>query len=253
MLELRKEVKENIKAHAQGHNTGFEGLLDLSVITTLTNLSFEFSQEERDLMISIIQKAYYVNNILVWKILALIQERKYIQEKFKSLCEKWENIETLINIYNLDVELNKAPNNSSLSLIKELSKDFAPLTIYKGGKIQLQNRHIQRTFEKLRNSVAERLQFQFLIAFEITGFIIKNNLQDYINDGMKEYLDYLSRDLAHDPKFSAIDPKKDKDKKKYAIYPKEIDVRKISQRSMELARNFLFNDLETAIIWMNRQ
>lgn len=260
MSELSNQAKEFIKTHAKDH-TGLGGLRAFFVesLNSYINLS-NFQPEERPKILSAIQKAYYINHILVWKIIALKEERKWAQMEFKAACDEWELIERVIDTYNKRVETRNADTSTEIELIKQVAKDFAPLTIFKGGKVQLQNKHIQRQFEKLRNRHTERLNFHFIVADELSTYIDENELNEFIDDDVKNYIKILLSDLAHAEKYSYTEWAKNnllfpndkgiKEAKKFAIYPPVLGVITANNRDREIAKRFLFDDLNAAAEWI---
>lgn len=258
MAELSREAKQFIKNHSVD-NIGLGGLSALLTETINAALETKFTPEERRQIVATIQKAYYINTLLVWKMWALIGERRWMQAEYKTLCDKWEYIENIINSYNNGVDKKDAPNFTAIDMVETAAEGFAPLTKFKGGKVQLQNKHIQREFEKLRNRHADRLNFHYLIAYELDAYIEVNELSDYITDDIKGYITTLCSDLAHSPKYSLFEWTKEaltnptskevKEKKRFAVYPAPANILTADDRDRNLAKYFLFDDLDTAIRW----
>lgn len=258
MSNLSPEAKRFIKTHSI-ENIGIGGLSALLAETLNASIETKFTPEERRQIVATIQKAYYINEILVWKIWALIGERRWAQAEFKTLCDKWEWAENIVNAYNNGIEHKDAPTFTAIDMVEAAADNFAPLTKFKAGKVQLQNKHIQRQFEKLRSRHADRLNFHYLIAYELDAYIQVNGLSDYIKEDIKNYIETLYNDLAHAPKFSLLEWEKEallnpaseevKAAKRYAVYPAPPNVVTANERDRNLAKYFLFNDLETAIRW----
>lgn len=266
MAELSKKAKDFIRTHGTQNPFG-EGLIELSTLQLYTLISTEFPPETRREIFNILRKVFYINFILEWKIFAFIGERKMIQAEFKALCDKWEWLETLIKQYNEAIEANKAPEIPALiavNMIEVGANGFAPLTTFKSGKVQLQNRHIQREFEKLRNRHKKRLAFHALIASTLENYIEDNNLTEFINEDIKEFIKDLKADLAHAPKYSteeffinygfSNDSPEKAEAQKYAVYPAFNEgVTEANEADFKTCYNFLFSDLEQIEKWQKEQ
>lgn len=266
MTELSEKAKEYIKLY--GMQRGLRGgLFELSTLQLYTDISAKFPPEIRRKIYHILRKAYYINFNLEWKILAFIGERKMMQAEFKELCNKWEFLELLIENYNKTIEEKNIAASEAIraaNIVKECAKDFAPITIFKSGKVQLQNRYIQRTFDKLRNRHKKRLAFHALINVTIENYIKENKLSEYITKETKEIINVLTADLAHAAKYSTEefflkyafrnDSDKKREAQKYAVYPAfnegVIDATEVDHKK---CYNFLFSDLEQIEKWQQEQ
>lgn len=263
MAELSREAKQFICTHAKSDLNG-EGLLDLSTLQLYTLICTEFTPTERAVIFDKLRKAFYINYLLEWKIFAFRGERALIQAEYKALCDKWEWIEAQIKAYNEAVERKEAPEFVAINLIEEAAKDFAPLVVFKGGKVQLQNRHIQREFDKLTNKHKKRLILHANVIDVIETFVADNDLADYLTDEIKENLNVLKQDLAHAPEYSrkeylinyAFKPNNTEkaEARKRAVYPTFGDGLEASNEDEQRKiYKFLFGDLEQIEQWQKNQ
>lgn len=263
MFELDEKAKDFIRTHGTTNTFG-EGLIALSTLQLYTLISTEFPPETRREIFNILRKVFYINSILEWKIYAFIGERKMIQAEFKELCDKWEWLENIITAYNNGVAKKDAPNFTAINMIETAAEGFAPLTKFKAGKVQLQNKHIQRRFEKLRNRYKKRLAFHALIASTLENYIEDNNLIEFINEDIKGFINNLKADLAHSPKYSTEeffnnngitkDSPEKAEAQKYAVYPASNEgVTEADEAAFKMCYNFLFSDLEQIEKWQKEQ
>lgn len=254
MAEFSEKAQDFIRNHGMQDILG-KGLFSLSTLQSYTLLSNEFPPKTRREIFQTLRKVFFINCILEWKIFALVGERKMIQAEFIKLCDRWEFIENVIKAYNNGVVKNDAPNFSSISIIETAADGFAPLTKFKGGKVQLKNKHIQREFEKLRNRHKRRLTFHALIALTLENYIKENKIIDFINEDIIGYISELKSDLAHAPKYSteilfANDSHEKSDAKIYAVYPNiKEGITKAKESDFKICYNFLFRDLEQIEQW----
>lgn len=261
MQELSPEAKQFIKLHsANDEFASLGGLLHLTTLNLYNSINTDFSPKERIQIFPILRKAFYINNFLEWKLFAFIGERHLIQNEFKELCDKWELLEALITTYNEQLKDTAAPDAVGKKMIEEAAQDFAPITIFKSGKLQLQNRHIQREFEKLRNRNKNRIKFHSLIADTLQNFIDENGLSDFISDDINNFIKQLNSDIAHAPKYSmeeffieyafVPDSPEKSNAQKYAVYPAFNEgTEPPTEREKQLAKKFLFSDLEQIEKW----
>lgn len=264
--KLSRKAKDFIKSHGTQSVSGSK-LIELSTLQSYTRISTEFPPEKRREIFHILRKVFYINFILEWKIFALIEERKMIQSEFKALCDKWECLDNIISQYNEAVEAKKftdIPALVAVNMIEVCANGFAPLTTFKSGKVQLQNRHIQRTFEKLRNRHKKRLTLHAFIASILENYIKDNDLAEYITEEIKGFIKELQTDLAHAPKYSAEefnikygfanDSNEKNEAQKFAVYPAFNEgVTEANEAKFQRCYNFLFSDLEQIERWQKEQ
>lgn len=256
MGELNKEAQKFIKTYLAEH-IGLEGMLALQSLSMRASAGRSFAEHKCGQVIDLLQKSYYVNEVLVWKLAALIGERRQIQAQFQRLCDRWEAIETQINISN-SLSLNSRVETQVVSVMSAIAQPLTTVTRLKDGKLKLQTGPIKRVFAKLRRENEERLLFHHLVASELEKFIMDNAISDFIKSEIRSHLVCLSGDLAHDPKFSAknggdtLSSSQPGVADVYSVYPPiPVDV-KPSDSIIKIADYFLFNDLRQIRQWMSR-
>lgn len=224
MAKFSDKARDFIKSQVVS-NICDSGLLDITTASLYTLVSQNVAPEEKEQTLVALRQAIYINRIVLWKLSSFVWERRAIDADFKNFQDKISWANELILAYNDAVK--SSVNFLLVNVVNAATRDIAPVTQFKSGKMHLQKRHIQREKVKLFNKNKARLYTHFVVARVVEDFIQSNDLMDFITDDV----------------VSSI-----KELKSPSILEYEIKT-DISSHMYDKCKYFIFNDLTIIEQW----
>lgn len=142
-----------------------------------------------------LRKALYINNVLIYRLGLYVYNKKLIYREIDDFITKLELVNNMISVYNL----NACNSNSD---IIEIAAGGLKIVKFKSGKIQLQNRYLKRTIEKLKNKHKKILCYYYQLSIELEKYIHDNNLNDFVSTNIYRLIEELKSDISYDKRIS---------------------------------------------------